>query len=573
VTWAYVLLHGLALVLALALVVGLPGGSRRSRLLRGALMLVLAASTASVAFFGDPLSLPGNGEVVVLHEGGTEQGLAQLHGLGVHAGEAFRDLRRVLGDPPDLRRIVWMNQVLGALAAVLATLGLYLASGSFLVALVVGRIHAQGMVGFHTASSELPAALLGIQLWLGVLGAREVAAALDARAAGLPAAGRRWVWGALLLALVTGLAAATRAEVAGLGLAGLLVAGLRRWAGDARLAAVDRIPGAALDALRTRWRFLVLAAAVLVLCLAARRVTRDLEPVVLRWVLTGWNPAELLGVLQLPVLLGRVWPVGVVILMVLGLVHGLRRWRETLGLGLAVPALWAIYHQASHGTWLEAFRYLLYLAPALLLLAGLGWRELRGVATRRGWPRGWERVALAVLALLLLVPHAAGRAALFGMDRATLTSDRARALDLDVQREVRTLLDWRDLHPGCTLVAPVCAAAAGEGRCRSHRWVMTEPSGDGPEPLPPDADPATGEGIPGDCVLLYLGLDCALAGGTSCDGYAAGLPRVEERVFPAAPYNDAQEYGATEPLVRLRLHRVRGLTAPIVPVAPLAPPQ
>lgn len=555
-----VTLHGLALLLVLALVLD---GIRRAGVGvgRGALkILLLVVLAGPMAVQYDLRVLPPADEVTVLHEGGTEQNIEQIHGIGVHAGPLFTSLRVPLaaGAAPDLRRVVWMNRILALAGGVVAAIALYLASGSFVLTLLLSWIYGRGMIALHLSSSELPAALFGLQFWAGVLAARELDRALTARAAGK--AWRGWPAAAALalLVLVTGLVAGTRVELAGLGIAALGVVGLRIIVGDRRLSVLDRLPRRVWNLLRTRW--LVLAGVVL----AAAGLHRLLEwtdlvrPVPLSWLLSGWNPMGL-SALQLPFMLATVFPAGLVLLFVLGLVYGVRRWRATLGMPLALLGLWGLYFEASHEAFLEAFRYLVPLAPAVLLLAALGWRLVRDRAAARGWAPGWERPALLVVGLLLFVPPIHGHADLYGADRVALRCYDGALIDMDIQREVRALLEFRDAHPDCLFVAPVTRSRGGGQRGRKHRLVLFHPSWDEPRQLAGDdgLDEALRRGADHACVLLYLGLDCNLAEGDGCAAYAAGAGRIDERVFSAAPYSDVQEYGQSLPEVRLELRGLR----------------
>lgn len=556
-----VVLHGLALALGSVLVVAHLRRSRRGLALRLLGIAVLLVVVGGEIELRDLREAPGGEDVVVLHEGGTEQNIEQVYGLGVHAGPLFKELRHLAAGEgaADLRRVVWLNRWLAAIGLLVFPVVAWFASGSFLLGLILGRVFAAGMLAHHLGLSELPAALLMVQLWLGALAAWRLDQGLTRRAAGEASGRVEMATAAALLVLVTGLAAGTRLEVAGLGVVALAAAALRGILGDARLRRVDRWPAALWEALRLRWGALGLVIGVAAAGLLALRLTFELDSPELQWVVAGLNPLHL-GIFQLPILVTAVLPLGFAVLLALGFVHSLRRWRAFFGLPLAVLLLWGVYHRASHEAPREAFRYLCLIAPALLLFVAFGWRELSDVAARRSWGRGWERPALVVMVLLMLVPPGHGRAGLFGMVRGELDGYRGRSISMDVQREVRGLLALRDRYPDCLVVSPVTRSRGGAQRGQVHRLVLFHPDWEGPESLPGDDGLAEalrrsqGDG----CVLLYLGLDCNLADGDGCDRFIdPGMALLDAQVFPATMYNDVLEWGRTRPEVRLQVFGLR----------------
>jgi len=554
-------LHAAALLLGLSLLVGHLSRVRHGIGLRLLGVAVLLVVTGAEIDFPDMLGAPDADAVVVLHEGGTEQNIEHVYGVGVHAGPLFKDLRTMIPGEgsSDLRRTVWLNQWLAALGLLAFPVVAWFLSGSFLLALVLGRVFVTGMLAHHLGHSELPAALFALQFWLGALAAWRLDAALVRRAAKEPV---RWVEAAAstaLLFLVTGLAAGTRIELAGIGVVALGFLGLRAALGDARLRVVDRWPGTLWASWRLRWGALAITIGVVAAGLLLLRATLGIEDPEALWVVTGLNPLHL-GILQLPFLVSVVLPLGFAILLVLGFVHGVRRWRAFFGLPVAVLFLWGVYHRASHEAYRESFRYLCLIAPALLLFVAVGWRELADHAARRSWGRGWERPALVAMVLLMLVPPVHGRAGLFGLSRGEIQGYRNVPISMDVQREVRGLLALRDRHPDCLVVAPVTRSRGGPERGDVHRLVLFHPEWEGPRQL--GGHDGLSEALRGDrgdaCVLLYLGLDCNLAEGPGCDRYVEpGMPLLEEQVFPATMYNDVLEWGRTRPEVRLQVYQVR----------------
>jgi hypothetical protein len=554
-------LHALALVLALVLLAGHLRRVRRGLGLRLLGVAVLLAVAGGEIDFPDMVAVPAAEDTVALQEGGTEQNIEQIYGLGVHAGPLFGDLQRLApgAGPPDLRRQVWLNRWLAALGILLFPVVAWFASGSFLLALVLGRVFAMGMLAHHMGLSELPAALTALQFWLGALAAWRLDQGLVRRAAGEAVSRLQMAVAVALLILVTALAAGTRLELAGLGVVALTVVALRGVLGDAALRRVDRWPGALWEALRTRWAALALAAGAAAAGVLVLGLSRRIGSPEIQWVVTGLNPLHL-GILQLPIFLTTVLPLVFAVLLVLGFLHGVRRWRAFFGLPLAVLLLWGVYHRASHEAPREAFRYLCLIIPPLLLLVAVGWRELSDLAARRSWGRGWERPALLAMILLALVPPGHGRAGLFGLPRAETDGYRALPISMDLQREVRGLLALRDGHPDCLVAAPVTRSRGGPERGQAHRLVLFHPDWAAPERLA--GDDGLGEALrragTDACVLLYLGLDCNLAEAEGCERYLEpGMERVGEQVFPAAMYNDELEWGGTRAEVRLRVFRVR----------------
>ncbi len=556
-------LHGLALALTLLLAWGLVKAAGRPRRRSILFVVVLALLGGGMARHTDPSESPTVAEIEVLHEGGTQQNIEQLYGVGVHAGPFFKSLRFVVSgdEAPDLRQVVRMNRIFAIVAGALAGAALFLVSGSFVLAALLTWAYSHGMSSVHLAASELPAALFALQFWMGALAAYGLHRALSARKGrvGCP----RWLGLAalLLLGLVTGLVAGTRPELAGFGVAALLVAGLRLVAGDARLAAVDRLPRRIWDELRTRWAVVggvILSAGLL---LSALLWTHHVGSAQAKWVLAGLNPLNL-SIFQLPFLLATLFQPGIVVLFVLGIIHGFRRWRSTMGLPVALVGLWGIYATASHGVFLEAFRYLLPLTPVVLLFTALGWREIQVWADRRGWGFGWERPVFLLLGLLLLAPPMHGRATMFGVENDEAPTYRTAVLmDLDIQREVRTLLEHRDAYPDCLFVAPVSRSRDGAQRGRALHLVLFHPSWAEPQPLPGDdgLSDALTRSDEHDCVLLYLGLDCNLTDADGCRRFQEpGADLLHELVFAAAPYSDVGEYGRTLSEVRLQLFAIRG---------------
>lgn len=495
--------------------------------------------------------------ITVLQEGRTLRNVQQLYGMTTHHGPGFGAIIDVLSGHgvTTLPALASFNLVLWAVNAVVF---LFLAEAVLRVrwaALVLALTWAANLNTLHAAVSETPAMLWTTLCWAGALA---VAALAEPRAT------PRLRWCALAcLAVLAALATLVRRELLLVGgpavAVGAFVAAGR---GDRLHAAARWLGGVARALFAGPWWRLVLVVAGLV---ALERLPWPLH---VRWVIAALQPFNP-TFLDLPRALGVFLPLGMLVLIVLGIVHGLRHWVAFALVPLTVLVLARLYASAGHGVYFETFRYLAYVTPLAFLLALFGFRELGALAARWQWPWWWRRVALVALALTFTLWRPPGMLKeLFGRGHAlpgigalppALLRVSAPLLAWNVQTEVRYLLDLVRRHPDCVFLTRALRAESRFDDMPGAQWVAfgaalptyrtLADAGQSPAAaaaaLAPDAA----------CVFVYRGLDCHLRDEHACPPRDAHAP-VEERVFENLPYNDIREYGAHEPEIRLGIYRV-----------------
>lgn len=534
--WRPVWLVGNAVVGAIA--VGLAGLRARAAPREG-LAMALAVLGGLVAFAAGLAMQPEISRVGALHEGASITNLRHLAAIGAHTGPNFTGLVRDLGGgAADIRDLVRVNTAFVLAGLVLAVPALRAAAGSWPAAVLFTGLLGWNRLSWGAATSELPAALLGIYLLLGVL----PLVVLDDRARARPVTDAlAWI----VLAALTFLIGATRPEVAGFGLGALLVATARLAFGDAALADRWRRLGAwAVSPRRwSAWQVVALGALVLIAWLEPPDA-----PTFGRfgWFVHGLHPRGD-HTFPLPLVLTSLVPAGVVVLGVVALVGAIRSPFRGFLAPVALLLVLRIYMVASHGVLFERNRYGAYIVVPLILVAALGWRELMGFARQRGWSS--RPVALGIGVLLLIPPLDPAAGTLQADGRAAHTLDPLGwPVRTEQQAEVQFLLAARERWPDCALVTRVTVSNGGLDRGGPpHSWILLAE-----RRLEPIADP---EEAPYACVLVYRGLDCGLATSDGCEGL--GGEALMEAVVAPTPYNDP-EYGVYRDEIRLGVYALRG---------------
>lgn len=491
--------------------------------------------------------------VTVLHEGTTATNVAQLYGRGVHAGPAFEALVTAWCGPDGIRLpgIVRLNVWLTCVGAAVFWVVSGRILGSAAGATALTAVLVANPSGAGAALSELPSPAISAC----------ILAAIPALALLEEHRGRPGV-SALLLAhvgLLALLVAFMRAELAILGALALGTATLRVLVGDERLRGLAR---GALAAIARR-----LAGAdprLLLAALAVGAASHLWSPPgnEARWVFDGLHPLNP-SILTLPIVLSFFLPLGVVALILLGLAHACRDLLRFALAPIAIVVLYRTWLSAGHGSkaaYHEVFRYLTAAVPLLLLVAAFGWRELCGIAARRGWPGAWRPLALLALALAMAAPHPPGTFGPILPNREDPNAPPPPAPQLvtrDAQLEVRYLLRLVSEHPDCAFLTPVRVDGGGSPRAPGERTLLAfgrplrsartlGPARDGGLshlPLPP-------------CVVFYRGLECNLAGGDGCPA-PEGPAAAPALTFTPRPYSEVVEWGEAAPLVRLDAVQIR----------------
>jgi hypothetical protein len=481
-------------------------------------------------------------------EGRGIRNVEQLYGRGAHSGIGFGMLiDSVTGhDATTLPAIVRLNLCLTAVnATIFFLIGRYVV-GSWWASGAFALLYASNLNTVHTALSEGPAAFGATHFWFGTMAGAVID---DARASQ-----RLRVRALLWLALVVGLATLVRGEWCLVGGPALVVAAARvfGWEAEIRRAATA---GGRLVRSVVSGPLSVFVLASLVVC-AVQWLPRMGH---LSYALEALAPLNL-SFLRLPWKLGVFLPVGVIILFVLGVVHGTRRWLAFLLLPISLLILFKLYDGAMQGVF-EGFRYLTFLTPSVFFLALFGVREFSEWATRLEWPWWWRRPALLLLGMSLLIWQPAGwpepfvrRHDLIGIVTPALLLSRNQ------QTEVRYLLDLTARYPHCVfLTKTVQAEHAGDARS-GYRWTLfgrpLRSTRDVPGPISDLEESARQLAPEAPCLLFYRGLDCNLVGFDGCGGETRGRAPLEERVFENLPYSDTRAYGVHTPEIHLAVYAI-----------------
>jgi len=545
VKFLWLLTNGIALAL---LVATLRGWARCQPRFREIVPVIYGAAVLVLLFVVLTPSKVPIGWITVLMEGRGIRNVEQLYGRGAHFGIGFDMLIESLTghDATTLPAIVRLNVCLTAVNAIAFFLiGRYVL-GSWWASSAFALLYAGNLNTVHAALSEGPAAFGATHFWFGTVAGGVID---DARAPR-----RLRVCALLLLAVVVGLATLVRSEWCLVGGPALILAGARifGWEAEVRRAAAD---GGRLLRSVVSGPLSVFVLASLVLCAVQWLPWMGH----LSYVLAALAPLNL-SFLRLPWKLGVFLPVGVIILFVLGVVHGTRRWLTFLMLPISLLILFKLYDIAMQGVF-EGFRYLTFVTPSVFFLALFGFRELSAWAKRWDWPWWWRRPALLLLGMTLLIWQPAGWPESFGRRHAlTGIVTPAPLLSRNQQTEVRYLLDLTARYPDCVfLTKTVEAGHAGDDRS-GYRWTLFGRPLRSPRDLPgPVNDPEqSARRLASDtpCLLFYRGLDCNLVGFDECGSEMRGRPPLEERVLENLPYSDTRAYGVHTPEIHLAVYAI-----------------
>ncbi len=279
----------------------------------------------------------------------------------------------------------------------------------------------------------------------------------------------------------------------------------------------------------------------------------------LRWVIAALRPLNFSFLTWLQAI-ALSFPFWIVVLFVLGVIHGVRRWFAFFFLPIGLVTLLKMYASGSHGAFLDKFRYLTFVTPLVLFLALFGFRELSSLAERLSWPAWWKRVA--VLLLVATVPAwNPWQREFFGRRQQLPGVSTAEAfLARNQQTEVRYLLDLVARYPRCVFVVKTSRADSASDTTAGYRWsAFGQLVGHYAETMERKRGRAAdrrGAGACVSCVLFYRSMDCDLVGLDDCKAQTDGRTPVEERVLENLPYSEIYEYGAHRAEIRLGVYPV-----------------
>ncbi len=509
-------------------------------LLGGSLVLLLVKST----------DIP-TGWITVLQEGRSARNIRQLYGLGTHAGSGFHALVGWVSEhgPTALPSVVRANL---CLAVVDTVVFFFLASHvlrSWWASLAFAAAYACNLNTINAAFSEAPAMVWTIHVWLACI----AAAVVSDRGAS-----RRLRWLALAcFGLLVVLAAWVRIEALVLGVPALAIA-------IAHVVGAEEALQRALRSLGQYLRTIVTGPLVVFLLVSAGLLALEYVPAPDDWryASAALRPLNFSFLTWLQAIM-LFFPFAIVVLFVLGVIHGVRRWLAFFLLPISLLVLLKAYASGSHGAFLDKFRYLAFVTPFVLFLALFGFRELSSFAERLSWPAWWKRVA--VLLLVATVPAwNPWQREFFGRRQQLPGLSTAEAfLARNQQTEVRYLLDLVARYPRCVFVAKTARAESASDTKTGSRWLAfgmlvrnlaeKEDASDSVDQvhrivaeLAPDAP----------CVLFYRSMDCDLVGFDGCKAETDGRIPLEERVLENLPYSEIYEYGAHRAEIRLGVYPV-----------------
>jgi len=249
-----------------------------------------------------------------------------------------------------------------------------------------------------------------------------------------------------------------------------------------------------------------------------------------------------LGMLTWPVALAAGWPIGLVVLALVGLVGVLRRPLRWTMAPAAALLLHGVYWTSAHGgdAPYEVLRYAALMSGFAIALAAFGWRAVLG------WCEGrrYGSLAWVVLAGLCVVPLPDG------LWRPVLEPHHAESegplydmpLTRHLQAEARSLIRAVESHPACLVVTVSAVEPSADREVTAYEYVFF--GGSLAAPMVSDRVPGVfgdlvdSVAAPGECVLFHRGLDCHVFRGPDCREEVAGARFVRGFRRAPRPYYD-----------------------------------
>jgi hypothetical protein len=517
----------------------------RGRVIAGCACALLGGSL--VLLLLEPSYIP-TGWITVLQEGRSARNVRQLYGSGTHAGPGFHALVDWLSGhgPTTLPVVVRANLCLAVINTVVF---FFLAShvlGSWWASVAFAAAYAGSLNTINAAFSETPAMAWTIHFWLACI----AAAVVSDRGASRGVRRLALAW----LALLAILAAWLRIEALVLGVPALAI-------GIAHVVGAEEQIERAVRSAGRHLRTIVTGPLSVFLLVGAGLLALEYVPIPddLRYVIAGLRPLNFSFLTWLQAIT-LFLPFGIIVLFVLGVIHGVRWWFAMFFLPISLLVLLKMYAAGSHGAFLDKFRYLTFVTPVVLFLALFGFRELSHWAERWSWPVWWKRAAVLLLVATFPAWNPFPRE-FFGRRHQLPGVPTAETfLARNQQTEVRYLLDLVARYPRCVFVVKTARAGFTSDTATGYRWSAfgklvphygeTETAGGSVEQIASELAPDS------PCVLFYRSLDCDLVGLDGCTAETDGRALLEERVLENLPYSEIYEYGAHRPQIHLGVYPV-----------------
>ena len=530
--WFWLALNLLALS---ALASCLKAGPRASKALTWLGVALSAGLLAALSL--DPRALP-SAWITVLQEGSVASVIASLHGEG-HHGAAFDSLIWLFADDEGLRirGVVKANLTL-TLMNLLGVAGITWAlSARLSLSILSATAWALAPLQVNAAWSDLPSALIGSYTLMGAL-------ALGC----LNHAPRRAL---ALLALLSLLLAGVRLEWGALGAVTFLSMLAPRLLGEERRA---RLNGPLLS-----FGLLLLGYWVINGVGMIGEGTSASAPEAWRlWQgqgggIVGW------GIFSWPLGLLASWPVGLVILALLGGARALMRPLSWSAAIVAMLLLQGVYWTSAHkgDAPFEVLRYASLMGGLGACLVALGWQVIcERFAERRG-----GAAVILMLAALCLVPTPGDlfRGELEGHHAESPGPLYEMPLSRHLQAEARALMAAYERYPECIIATVSAIEPSATREVEAYSYVFF--GGSLVNPLETARSPGNFGALldslaaGSECVLVHRGLDCHIQGGPDCREEVGGAHFISGVERLQRPYYD--HVYRREP-VRLELWRRRG---------------